>query len=266
MRSIVCASLLLLLAACTDATPPKSEGSIEPALKFQSITNKSDLTQPQATGVIIAFAEACLGYGKYSSDFSEATLSGPKQVHAGDIQRGWTQKYELAFKISDQPQHREVVDAFAMGHTCYYDFGGGASPGFVPAKSPCAKICGMPSVAHKSAPEMLQLDNPATDGYKARLDLIEKTYRANLAMYEKQAMRGDYQAQRNLAYVYGNESVDRGGRITGCAWRLYIAHSSGKSNQGDLSNMKVDCGALTGDEQERAKNFALQLADSVRRR
>lgn len=68
------------------------------------------------------------------------------------------------------------------------------------------------------------------------------------------AMKGNYQAQRNLAYGYVGGFPYKGqdvNPILGCAWYKYIMLSGGeKVNSTDAGNAQVYCGRLP--EQERA--------------
>lgn len=80
----------------------------------------------------------------------------------------------------------------------------------------------------------------------------------SVADIEKKAMRGDYQAQRNLAYGYAaypypGQSKDP---VLACAWYLVVQYSgSPKVGPGDLGNVSVYCGQgkLDGNGQELAK-------------
>lgn len=70
------------------------------------------------------------------------------------------------------------------------------------------------------------------------------------------AMKGNYQAQRNLAYGYVGGYPYKGqdvNPILGCAWYKYIALSgSEKIDQTDTNNMQVYCGRLSAQEQAAA--------------
>lgn len=86
----------------------------------------------------------------------------------------------------------------------------------------------------------------------------------SLADVEKKAMRGDYQAQRNLAYGYAAFPYPEQKKdpVIGCAWYLVILHSgSPKVDQGDVGNVSVYCGKgkldSNGFELAKAKGRAL---------
>lgn len=79
------------------------------------------------------------------------------------------------------------------------------------------------------------------------------------------AMKGDYQAQRNLAFSYANpEKGERADPIASCAWYLVILQSgSEKVNDGDAGNVRVYCGRLQQEEliaaDARAKRLLKQI-------
>jgi hypothetical protein len=65
---------------------------------------------------------------------------------------------------------------------------------------------------------------------------------------EALAKKGDYQAQRNLAFGYA--SLPYKGQeknpLLACAWYLVVLHSgSPKLGEGDVGNVNVYCGRLT---------------------
>lgn len=72
------------------------------------------------------------------------------------------------------------------------------------------------------------------------------------------AMKGNYQAQRNLAYGYVGGYPFKGqdaNPILGCAWYKYIVLSgSEKVDQTDIGNEQVYCGQLSAQEQAAAEN------------
>lgn len=80
------------------------------------------------------------------------------------------------------------------------------------------------------------------------------------------AMKGDYQAQRNLAYTLatGSGSASSQNPILGCAWyKLIILSGSEKVNDGDIGNVRVYCGSLTAEQQVVANNQAKKLAKKI---
>ena len=81
------------------------------------------------------------------------------------------------------------------------------------------------------------------------------------------AKRGDYQAQRNLAYGYtahpypGQEK----NRVLGCAWYLVVLNSEHpQANAGDESNVQTYCGALEKDLLETSKSRASQFLGEIK--
>lgn len=65
---------------------------------------------------------------------------------------------------------------------------------------------------------------------------------------QAEAMRGDYQAQRNLAYGYSSTpySGQDKNQLLACAWRIVIIHSGNKRvDETDVSNHDLYCGRLS---------------------
>lgn len=221
--------------------------------------NESSLPRDQVEKTVTEFLRLCPAIAKYSEDFSALKFSDGNPVHRIDKLHGWTKKFEITFKVADRPVHKELVDAMAMGHVCYYDLGGGQRPGFQPAKSPCAKICNVPERTFVDAPSMVRLDDPLSDEYKSRHASMIKIFQENVKRYKDDALRGGYQAQRNLAYTYANDSFSPDDQITACSWRAVILTSQPKANIGDQSNLRIDCSSLN-DEQ---KSIASERAKSI---
>lgn len=75
------------------------------------------------------------------------------------------------------------------------------------------------------------------------------------------ARAGDYQGQRNVAWMLGGrEAAVRGDGIQSCAWRLVIM-SAGHTrvSDGDNSNLRTDCGRLDQTALQAARIRAQQL-------
>jgi hypothetical protein len=88
------------------------------------------------------------------------------------------------------------------------------------------------------------------------------------ADYQK-AWRGDYQAQRNVAYcyVYGCGEAVRPDRVLGCAWRMVIvAAADQRMDASDISNRKGACDRLSSDELTAAAIRVEQLFKAIYRR
>lgn len=80
------------------------------------------------------------------------------------------------------------------------------------------------------------------------------------------AMKGDYQAQRNLAYTLstGSGSAKSENPMLGCAWyKVILLSGSEKVHDGDIGNVKVYCGKLTPDQQGVADSQARRLAKEI---
>ncbi len=84
---------------------------------------------------------------------------------------------------------------------------------------------------------------------------------ARVKEYEPAARKGDYQAQRNLAFTLAS-SRESGvaNPILGCAWyKLVILSGSPKIGDGDIGNVRVYCGQLTREQQGAAEQQAQRL-------
>lgn len=82
----------------------------------------------------------------------------------------------------------------------------------------------------------------------------------------KKAMKGDYQAQRNLAWSYVNPGPEeKADPVLGCAWYLVILQSgSPKVHDGDRGNAKVYCdGKLDRDSQTAAMVKSRKLVRQI---
>lgn len=65
---------------------------------------------------------------------------------------------------------------------------------------------------------------------------------------QAKAMRGDYQAQRNVAFGYSTYSYKGQDKnpMLACAWRIVILKSGNQRvDQTDIGNFEVECGALS---------------------
>jgi hypothetical protein len=84
-----------------------------------------------------------------------------------------------------------------------------------------------------------------------------------------QAMRGDYQSQRNVAFcmITGCDGAVRVNTITGCAWRMVIvASGSMKVDRSDTSHIESCRKRLSGDEWVAASAQAQTLSSKMKRR
>ena len=81
------------------------------------------------------------------------------------------------------------------------------------------------------------------------------------------AKRGDYQAQRNLAYGYAARPYpgQEKNRVLGCAWYLVVLNSEHpQANAGDESNVQTYCGSLEKDLLETSKTRASQFLGEIK--
>src|SRR2546421_868971 len=93
-------------------------------------------------------------------------------------------------------------------------------------------------------------ENPSLDKYKAVFEgrnpylppIGKETPEAGGSL-EKQALAGDYQAQRNLAYYLSTGAEGHPTNpVTACAWRIVILKSGhAKADASDTSNKTFDC-------------------------
>jgi hypothetical protein len=86
---------------------------------------------------------------------------------------------------------------------------------------------------------------------------------------ESLAKRGDYQAQRNLAFGYA--SLPYKGQeknpLLACAWYLVVLHSgSPKLDEGDAGNVQVYCGRLTDTSRAASTGQARVLFSQIYKR
>lgn len=80
------------------------------------------------------------------------------------------------------------------------------------------------------------------------------------------AMKGDYQAQRNVAYGYVDwpyKGQDKNPML-GCAWYLVVLNSgSTKLHAGDTGNVQVHCGKLDALSQQASLGQARKLFSQI---
>ncbi len=79
------------------------------------------------------------------------------------------------------------------------------------------------------------------------------------------AYRGDYEAQRNVAYMLrGSTAGVAANHVEACAWRLLImAQRHPQIGSGDESNVRFDCGRLNPQQRAAAEARARTLAGQV---
>jgi hypothetical protein len=88
--------------------------------------------------------------------------------------------------------------------------------------------------------------------------------RAEFPRMYGRAHAGDYQAQRNVAFLLrGSQGIARD-RVESCAWRLIIvAQRHPQLVAGDTDNVRVDCGPLDQRDRAAAQARALALVDRI---
>lgn len=104
-----------------------------------------------------------------------------------------------------------------------------------------------------------------TDGWKEPSEQaspqVEKTEEQLLREFETKAKQGDYQAQRNLAYLY-SKSTDPfvSNKQLGCAWyKLILLSGSPQVGDGDIGNAQMFCRRLSPEQQFVAEQQAQRL-------
>jgi len=78
----------------------------------------------------------------------------------------------------------------------------------------------------------------------------------------KRALGGDYQAQRNTAYMFATARVGMVKRpVQACAWRMVIMAERPANGMPDAGNYQTDCGTLS----PRDRQAARQVAQAIHR-
>lgn len=76
------------------------------------------------------------------------------------------------------------------------------------------------------------------------------------------AKQGNYQAQRNYAYAFRESGKNP---VAACAWRIVIMSlGSPRINEGDRSNLELECGRLSQAEALAAKNQSDMLLAEIK--
>lgn len=117
-------------------------------------------------------------------------------------------------------------------------------------------------------------ERPSLDKYQAEfkgrnpyLPPVEEEATGADAALEKQALAGDYQAQRNLAYYLSTGAEGHTQNpVAGCAWRIVIL-KSGRADASDEGNKTFDCDRKLDAQQLReAEAQAASLLKKMKRR
>lgn len=98
-------------------------------------------------------------------------------------------------------------------------------------------------------------DCPAEDGGVCKSD------QAQLRREWPQALKGDYQAERNVAFSFAprpdSPFYSDDGPVQSCAWRIVIMKSGdAKVDQTDLDDLNLACGRLNTVDRARARKVA----------
>lgn len=79
-----------------------------------------------------------------------------------------------------------------------------------------------------------------------------------------EALRGDYQGQRNVAYTFSTGDIAVQRPVQGCAWRMIImASASPELDDTDMNNFQLYCGRLSADNLQEALLVADQISERV---
>lgn len=84
---------------------------------------------------------------------------------------------------------------------------------------------------------------------------------------ESLAFKGDYQAQRNLAYGYSSAPYagQEKSPLLACAWRIVIIRSGSKRvNETDAGNHQVYCDKLNKTSRQAAEAQAVEILAKIR--
>lgn len=89
--------------------------------------------------------------------------------------------------------------------------------------------------------------------------------RRNFVTAHRRAFAGDYNAQRNVAFMLrGSTPGVSANHIESCAWRLIInVQGHPQADGSDTANLRFDCGRLNAQQQAIARNRALALTQQV---
>ncbi|GGI20324.1 hypothetical protein [Oxalicibacterium faecigallinarum] len=253
MRLLAILIAVGLLTACNN-------DNAQPFALQSGIANKSQLTEAESTQAWETLMGACQNLAKMKSDLSDWTLVATS-LSRTERDYGWSRAFEISFRIADQPDGNLL--SRAAGHVCTFTVGGGDQPGYFAVKNDCARICGASGGALVPVPDMVFLDDPQSHGYRARRDADAQDFARRIKAAKPPAFGNDHQAQRQLAYLYSNESYDKEDRIRGCAWGMYIVGLSSFAGSSDRSNLDYECGSLTAHERDAASREAESIAARV---
>lgn len=95
---------------------------------------------------------------------------------------------------------------------------------------------------------------------------LDPATRARLSTYHERAIKGDYQAMRNIAYTWSTDAAreQSDAAVVGCAWYAQImqVHMT-KANAGDADNRELYCSRLSKDDLQAAATLSNTLGQSI---
>lgn len=227
----------------------------EPAVISIRAENHSDAAIIEKA--ISHLLENCEGMRNAGADLQGGTAKLEKPIwQQRDF--GWVRMVEVQFRIVDSPRFlRPTHESGPISrHTCSYEIGSGEKPGITTAKIACKLVCGWTD-DFLSVPKLAGLLGEAPFQRSYDLDALRKA-----------ALSGDYQAQRNLAYIMATEVRDKEAydKVQACAWRKVILFSGNpRSDISDISNEKFACGRLSTSEVTAASMRAKELVRQIKK-
>lgn len=109
---------------------------------------------------------------------------------------------------------------------------------------------------------MQALHNHSESSVAQMNQFIIDEYKKSQVELEKLARKGDYQAQRNLAFGHATDPEMAGAdRTQGCAWYLVLYNSGSPKvvDDLDLANVEIYCEKALNDKQKRAAEIKANL-------
>lgn len=258
MRMFILALVLVALTGCGDS--PKADNTVN-----YTADDSFSAMGETGTKALQVFQQACPRFAEMAADFEDVKVSTLSQGIPAEF--GWSKGIEVSFKVKDQPQDRRLVESRSFGHSCVINLGGGLNPGFISSKSACSSICGVMEekngVYFGSIPDMAVIES--TTDAQAVIDKRLSAGKEKLEKLTKQALAGDYQSQRNLAYAYQTgETFAPLDRIRACSWRAIIIASKSKHiDESDHSNLAFSCEKLSNQERKQALNIAQETIKNM---
>lgn len=134
--------------------------------------------------------------------------------------------------------------------------------GYLALKDQADQTPGNASIAQISAPaETISVPNAPTDPYG-----VDQTDHKNYGQVMQLALRGNYQAQRNIAYGFAAQPYQgqQKNPVLACAWYLVVLNSgSSHLDLSDSGNVETYCGKLDADLLDTAKMHASRFSGEI---